>query len=393
MKLPQKAEKNSAENLRLPLVNSLISSFKGPSFSRVKIIGIQHILETTHAMFRSLYDLGLHPENISLLGKCYSTCQAVYEEMIADGIDVSPASFAYTSHQSFDELFAKEVKSFLTARIKNLSSKEYDCLIVLDDGGKCISFLSDHLCSSIPTAGIEQTSSGYEAIRNLPISFPVINVARSPIKLELESPMIAIAAAERMFYSLQKKELTPDRALIIGGGAIGQAMKDRLSLSMNVIVYDPKNMNLDKNVPELSELLGEFPLIIGCTGKTSVPYMLHPFLSSGTTLVSVSSSDREFDAVYFRRHALENNDCRQDLVVDNRLLLRSGFPVNFDGERENIHPDKIQLTMALITAAILQARILPPSSPKEILPLNLDQEQKIKDEFCGNFIYSRPSGL
>ena len=48
------------------------------------IVGVQHILETTHAMFRSLYKLGLKPQNISIIGKCYSTCREVYEEMIAD---------------------------------------------------------------------------------------------------------------------------------------------------------------------------------------------------------------------------------------------------------------------------------------------------------------------
>ena len=375
------------KHLTLPLVEFLVSSYKGPSFSRVKIIGIQHILETTHAMFRSFYKLGLRPENISLLGKCYSTNHSVYEEMLADGINVSPSSFTYSSHQPYDDFFEQEVENFCRNWINNLSSNDHDCIIVLDDGGKCISFLSNHLHNHPAIIGIEQTSSGYEAIRNISLPFPVINVARSPIKLELESPMIAQAAAERMFYSLQKQEKLPDKALIIGGGSIGQAMKDRLSSSVEVTIYDSKNIDPAENEHRLSKLLGQFPLIIGCSGKISIPSTLHSFLSPGTTLVSVSSSDREFDAVHLRKRLPENKNCHADLVIGDILLIRSGFPVNFDGERENIHPDKIQLTIALITSGILQARLLPIKTPGKILALDPTQEQKIKNLFCANSIY------
>jgi len=208
------------KQLILPLVESLIDACEGISLSRVRIIGVQHILETTHSMFQSLYRLGLKPENVSLIGKCYSTCKEVYEEMIADGIDVCPGSFSYSSHLPFDELFTDAINSFLASRLPLISASEYDLIIVLDDGGKCISYFNS-CCSfneAISIAAIEQTSAGYNAICHKTLSFPVVNVAKSPVKLSLEYPMIAQAAADRLLCSLKEKKLSFDKALVIGGG-------------------------------------------------------------------------------------------------------------------------------------------------------------------------------
>lgn len=369
------------KELILPLVESLISSYVGPDFSKVKIIGVQHILETTHSMFRSLYKLGLKPENVSLIGKCYSTCREVYEEMRADGIDVSPGSFSYASHQPFDKLFEAEIQSFLSKHLEDLSADKYEKIIVLDDGGKCISFLSQHLSKVSNIIGIEQTSSGYHAIRSIKLPFPVINIARSPLKLRLESPMIAEAAAERLFMSLQKKEIVTDRALIIGGGAIGKAMLNKLSTKLQVTVYDRETHLSTEQFSDFPSLISNFPLIIGCTGQTTIPKELHSQLSRGTALVSVSSSDREFDAVHLRNQIPENDNCHSDLIVNGLVLVNSGFPVNFDGGRENIEPELIQLTIALITAGVLEALSLVPVLVPALVELNKNIESTIQSEF------------
>lgn len=373
------------QELLLPLVESLVKSYEGPTLAKTKIMGVQHILETTHAMFRSLYKLGLKPENVALIGKCYSTCQEVYNEMIEDGIYVSSGSFAYSSHRAFDELFAQEVQKFLLDQIEDLHSGKYDAIILLDDGGKCLSFMKDHFVPNVLIVGVEQTSSGYEAIRSQKLTFPVINVARSPLKLSIESPMIAQAAADRLFASLQQRNLSPNKALIIGGGAIGQAMFNRLSSDMEITLFDI-NQDINTSHRKLSDLIPHFPLIIGCTGKTSIPHHLHQLLSLNTTLVSVSSADREFDAVHLRRLLPENHNCLIDLKINSLLLIHGGFPVNFDGKRENIEPGLIQLTIALITAGILQARKNGTGLASGILNLHHEYEAKVENEFKGSYI-------
>lgn len=364
--------------LSMPFVDILLSKFCTRDLSNVRVIGVQHILETTHAMFQYLYRYGLKPQNVSLLGKCYSTCKDVFDEMKEDGIDVSPGSFSYQSHKPFDALFNNEVHTFLRQRLPDLLEGDYEAIVVLDDGGKCINVISkfhDKLSSQI--VAIEQTSAGYHDIKDVLLPFPVINVARSPIKLIYESPMIAQAGAERLYQSLRAKNIYSDSVLIIGGGAIGQAMKTRLEGEMAVSIYDASRLLSDFN-KKISDVLPAFDLIIGCTGRPSIAKENHKLLSQNAVLVSMSSSDREFDSVHLRKRISSSSDCHQDLLIGNRLLVNSGFPVNFDGDRENIDTEKIQLTIALIAAGMLQA--LEPSSyvQNQLLPLEQKYEELIK---------------
>jgi S-adenosylhomocysteine hydrolase len=368
------------QKLILPLVESLITLYNGPDFSKTKIIGVQHIVESNHAMIQSLYQLGLKPQNVSIVGKCYSTCIDVYKEMLDDGIDVDKGSLAYSSHLSFDEQFEKIVNDFASVRINDISSGDYDRIIVLDDGGKLISLLSKY--DSHPAmVAIEQTTAGYEAIRTIPIKFPIINVARSPVKLKNESPMIANVAVENLYLILQKRRLVPEKALIIGCGAIGNAMKKRLASNMEISVYDKNTTDSVLGDFELLKMFLQFPLIVGCTGTISIPSpQFHPLFFSEVTLVSVSSSDREFDAVHLRKLLPENNCCHEDIVINDCLLVNSGFPINFNGNgRRNIDPMQIQVTIALMIAGILQAQEC--SLKARIIKLDSDYEKIIERNF------------
>ena len=364
------------QRLIMPLVENLVSSYNGLDLSRTKIIGVQHILETTHAMFQSLYQVGLKPKNVSIVGKCYSTCMDVYREMLDDGIDVDKGSFVYSSHVPYDEQFNDIIEGFVSERINDILSGNFDKIIIIDDGGKLIDVLNKY--PSLPTmVAIEQTTAGYEAIRRISLKFPVINVARSPVKLKIESPMIATAAVDRLCLSLEKRDLFPEKALIIGCGAIGSAVKKRLLENMKISVYD-KNRPICKDL-KLADMIPSFSLIIGCTGTTSIPFQLHSLFASNTTLVSVSSSDREFDAVHLRKNLPEINVCHKDLLIKDILLVNSGFPVNFDGDRENVDPEFIQLTMGLLTAGILQAR--ESALEKQIIPFDSNKEQMIEKDY------------
>ena len=63
------------------------------------------------------------------------------------------------------------------------------------------------------------------------------------------------------------------------------------------------------------------------------------------------------------------------------LLIRNGFPVNFDGERENIDPKRIQLTIALMTAGLLQGIEQDLLTCPEIIPLNQQAVDLIEESF------------
>lgn len=369
--------------LILPLVEHLLSQYPDLDLSRTRILGVQHILETTHSMFRSLYKKGLKPENVSLIGKCYSTNLEVLKEMQEDGIDASNRSYAYNSHLDFDTAFTKDVAQFIEDRREVLETETYDLIVILDDGGKCLKYLKEeHINAKSPLVGVEQTSAGYEKIKDKTLVFPVINVAKEPLKLNLESPMIAQAFFERLFPSIKRVSKGVGNFLIIGGGPIGKCIHDKLLAKH----YEADIFDLNQDLSSidslvLEKLINQYDCIIGCTGQTSVPHTMHSHFKKGAILASASSSDREFDAVYLRQKLKPSDRCHQDVNIDGIHLINSGFPVNFDGERENIELELIQLTIALIAGAIIQAKVHHEQLNNHIVPLTDELVEVIGKKF------------
>jgi len=361
---------------KMPLLEHVKSFHASTSLSNVLLIGCQHILETTHSMLQSLYSSGLNPKNIFLLGKCYSSNMDVWQEMHQDGIHVSPLSFSFESHQAFDGQFCRIVSQFLESTLSQVELSKFNKIILIDDGGQLLSLAVKFFRGQTNVVAIEQTTSGYEKIKSSVLPFPVINVARSQAKLIYESPMIAEAVVKKAIKRMGALKHIPKQILIIGNGAIGSSIYLALKNDYEVQIYD-KNINNNFN---FEEQLRTVDLIIGCTGETSLPFSKHKYLKKGCVLFSASSSDREFDAVHIRKKAKEIKSCHDDIEVDGKTILSCGFPVNFDGSRNSVAPSKIQLTRALLMAAILQACEMTDAS-SEIVPLDIEMQRDIISKF------------
>jgi S-adenosylhomocysteine hydrolase len=361
---------------KMPLLEHVKSFHPATSLSNVLLIGCQHILATTHSMLRSLYSAGLDPKNIFLLGKCYSSNGSVWQEMHEDGIQISPLSFSFESHQAFDGQFCRIVAKFLENTLSRVDLTKFNKIILIDDGGQLLSLSMEFFRGLTNVVAIEQTTSGYEKIKSSILQFPVINVARSQAKLIYESPMIAETVVKKALKRMDALEQTPRQTLIIGNGAIGSSIYAALKNTHEVHVYD-KNLN---NSLSFDEYLRASDLIIGCTGETSLPFSKHKNLKKGCVLFSASSSDREFDAVHIRKKAKNIKNCHDDIEVDGKVLLNCGFPINFDGGRHSVSPSKIQLTRALLMSAILQACEMSDSS-FEIVPLDIEMQRDIISKY------------
>ena len=229
---------------------------------------------------------------------------------------------------------------------------------------------------SLPIAGVEQTTSGYKLIGTLDIKFPVVNVARSIVKLEYEAPMVAKVAMQRILEKLRTLEIQLKNILIIGNGNIGSAFKPFFEGNYDLYYFDIA----DSPVYRLDPLLSEADLILGCTGTTSVPVVKHHLLKKGSVLASISSSDREFDSVFIRKKIPAYNRCHTDIKGDI-MLLNSGFPVNFNGGKNSVKPEKIQLIRALLTLGVLQASQI--SESQGLIDLDLAHQQRIKKIWGG----------
>ena len=342
----------------LPLLDHISKFFVDRvDLSNTLIICVQHIVSTTCIMINHLFKLGLKSNNLFMIGKCYSSCPEAYQYLIKSGVAVASFSMDFDSHQSFDDDFDYKIEKFLITLSKVVNFVEFDRVILLDDGGHLLEkfhCFSNYLIGA-NVVGVEQTSSGYNRLSKTKLLFPIINVARSWVKLNYESKIITDIILSKLFERLNKLSPSPRNILIMGYGTLGKILCDVLQSKFFIYAYDIQAKYGEANNTNLNELLQKADLILGCTGETSIPASLYKFLKNGVILASVSSSDREFDAVHIRRNCLKTSNCHIDLSWNGINLLNSGFPINFDDNFVGIDPDNFQLTRGLIFTAINQA--------------------------------------
>lgn len=368
------------ENNKLPLLGKALEMLGDLSLKNTYIVGGQHILGTTLAMFQQLSKKGLSLNKVYLIGKCYSTSQKIYEDMKNDRLHVSCGSKTFIPSSSFDEYYPKIIEKFVDEFLDAAKLTPNSKIILLDDGGFLINeFINRRLHANHQVSAVEQTTSGYAKLKLIHLPFSVINVARSNAKLSYESPVIARVAHNILTEKLHRYKLVPKNALIIGNGAIGSAMHDELIGHLKVDCYDTIDCKSDLITDKLQDLIGKYDLIIGCTGTTSLPKKLHSYLKANTILVSISSSDREFDAKYLRPKSTTQNECHKDIFHNQIHLINNGFPINFYGGTDSVPPQYIQLTRALLMLAIGQAA----QQPKEKKGFfSLKKQKEITKEHC-----------
>lgn len=373
---------NFHSEITLPLVESVCSSFKNSSLTNICIIGAQHLLPTTLRMLVSLFERELNPKDVFLIGKCYSTDPHTYYKMIQFGMNVSESSCVFDKNEPFDIAYKKNISSFLRKIIPSILHKNYQKIIILDDGGELltqIAFLLKDKRSNI--LGIEQTSSGFEKIKKQEFNFPIINVARSETKLKYESPLIGDAIAQQVSMKIGKNESKKNKILIIGKGAVGAAIFNALQGKFKVETFDLLAARSSLLSNDIKKSFNKFDFIIGSTGKSILKPEDFVFLKKGTCLMSASSSDREFSASELRKKYPFALSCHEDFIFNNIKVVNCGFPVNFSGDVAFTDPESFQLTRALLVAAILMG-------VKEKIPTNglVPLQEKIQRKISSSYL-------
>lgn len=226
-------------------------------------------------------------------------------------------------------------------------------LLVLDEGGFLLQHVYESGAKTAHVAGVEQTTSGFERVKHFPFDFPVVNVARSSVKLSDESPMIARVVVRMLCERVTLTSTT--RVAVVGQGAVGRAIAALLRERCVVLRCDA-----EKDVCDFAgayrDQLSTCDIIIGATGTQMCTIDDCQKFRPGTVLVSASSSDREFPAVAFRVANGTRGGCHEDLVMHGIRLLNGGFPINFDGSEHSVFPPRdVQLTRALLLAGMYEA--------------------------------------
>lgn len=402
---------------RMPVLDEVTRQLGGENkLKGVRFIAVQHLFPTTGELLSSLVDNGLDPQRATVNGKNYSTNLDVMHRLRADGWNVPTLSQVKLLATNPDGT-TREVSplgGYLQQMLEPvLLMKEKDPaafaalkppqFVILDEGGKLVKLLHEHfkelahLCVCV-----EQTERGAQVIdemkaHGVELLCPVVNVARSEAKKTSEAPMIGESVVHSTMTALEKMnpgiDVRPKEAVVVGYGAVGKATADALRRrGFAVFVYDidPAKMaqaKADGCTPGTrEETLKHAHLMYSCTGRTTItPSEFDALLPKKAILVNAASGNHELgmdtideggnflkagetiDERGFRHGTYNGLDLNLGDIAGGdemassivrgeagaeRLVVRSGYVVNMV---DDIPPEFIQLTRALLLAACLQA--------------------------------------
>ena len=337
------------------------------------LVAVQHMLWQTVDLFRSVGDLGLRPENIFALGKVYSNSIPVIRTLREMGVTITESTMPEPGE--FKEYFERDINHLWEVTEGGLSERHIKRILVLDDGGNCITSTPPDLIRQYLIGGVEQTSLGMFLFEEKPPVFAVTSWARAAVKLEIGGPIFSYCLIDKLNTEfLSGKSLQSEELGIIGMGSIGRAAANLAARQGNdVMFYDP-NSNL--RIPEylqdrvtrlssLEELMTRCNYVLGCSGrnpfKDKWPMEHRPVVK----LFSGSGGDQEFGPIIRDlrgkpsfKVARDTWDITSDDGPSGPILIAyHGYPYNFVSRAGEAVPTRIvQLETGGLLAGLMQAR-------------------------------------
>jgi S-adenosylhomocysteine hydrolase len=329
----------------------------------LKLITVQHLVWTNVALFEALFDLGLLPRNVFVIGKGYSTSPHCLNALQSLGVNAIP-DLTPPEPGRYQEAREKELLAFWRDAGGRDSLRSGKKLLVADVGGRLLSLAQKECAGRAPArrvAGVELTTSGIRRLEEVSFGFPVVNVAESAAKEIHESPLVARAILQRL------DERRPSRwpcmrTGVIGLGAIGRAMvKELTARGLDVVQTDagtPAERSAVARTVSLAGMIHDAEIVFGCTGcdlfASGFPRIHHPDL----LLVSCSSEDVEFRSLLHTvRRPQPPRWPASDVTIDSpagrATVLSGGYPLNFDASGVSVAEQDIEVTTTLMLAGLL----------------------------------------
>jgi hypothetical protein len=352
------------------------------------LVGVQHLLGTTGSLVVELLNLGLNAEDVFILGKHYSTDKAVRDDLSRLGVNTRVNNVVGKwggFSGEFDNCVRKVWEDVTPAAL----DRRWKGILILDDGGHCISGLPSELLKRLPVKGVEQTTSGVTRIGERPL-VPVINVALSAIKTRIEAPLVSETIVRKIGDLLPASSV---RAGVIGlgniGGSIIRALQGR---GDQVFGFDVSEGSIAGATMcrSVDELIGKAEFIFGCTGEDATGTSWIGKVTGRKVFLSCSSEDREFRGLLtWLQTQLPNTTLTSAKDIELRLpnmhisLIRGGFPVNFDQEYESVPAKDIQITRSALLGGLAQALLTEATSG--YIKLNSDLQRFVVEEWIREF--------
>ncbi|MFA5872192.1 MAG: methyltransferase [Parcubacteria group bacterium] len=348
----------------LPLLDQFASIKNLPLQEDVLVIAHTHILESSYPLFRHLAAV-VGYKNMFLMEKPYSTIPSVADKVVEMGIELvrvrmkTGLAYEFSVQDSIKVLWDKALSHSKKAAISKI--------VIIDDGADIISNIPWADLSGIDVIGVEQTTRGIvrlkEVYGNCP---PVVNVAGSALKKEIESEIIAKAIAKEI--CLVAKKTGKRKIGIVGTGNIGKNIlveMDRLKMAANY--YDFSKFNAmgssrKGNVASISEIIEKNDIIVGATGKDFLKGVVLDKSKGEKYMLSTSSADVEFYSLLNRAGFPSDSFETIRLQPHKGLILKimnGGYPINFNREKEIESAEDMQLTRTLLFAGFAMALEVP----------------------------------
>jgi len=403
MKLPEASEEFPDRFLDdpfqlTPLLSYYSRKVTGQPFSGKRLLCLLHFLRDLVPFVEAMKQLGLDPRISHFYYKEYPYPQ---RDEIRSWLKVQGCQVHCVTDLDQD-LRALELEK--SARVGDV--------LVIEDGGHIYARLLGGYSRLLQrTLGcVEQTTRGIRNIENAlskleqPCSFsvPVLSVARSELKTKFEPPHVADAVFRNIRRVLGDMDLRGKKVALLGYGAIGEMMSERLkSEHMRVTVYDPndaRRLVASQSGCEVCasprEAVQEKFLVIGSSGECAVGRDEILALKHMTHLVSASSEQYEF-AIH-ELDALSGGRTRpyspQGEIVGTVftlrkeekevILLANGYPINFWGF-ESMPNQASDLVLSLL----LLASVTLASGLAEQSGIDVETVNKLATEYSVASLY------
>jgi len=340
------------------------------------MVAVQHMLQQTVDLFKTTGDMGLRPRNIFAMGKIYSNSSSIIKTLRDTGVTVVESSVPEPGE--FHSCFERDIDALWSIVREALSQRHIKRILILDDGGICITRVPEDIRRRYAVCGVEQTSLGMFLFEEKPPPFAVISWARSAVKLEIGGPVFSECFVEKLNTEFLHGALLQGKRLgVIGLGSIGKGVANlaagQSSQGNQILFYDPR---LDLQVPEflrqvtrvdsLEKLMADCDYVLGCSGRNPFKDKWPMKHKPGVKLLSASGGDQEFGPIIRdlkERPGFEVAPDSWDITSPSGPsgtihIAYLGYPYNFvSRDIEAVPTEIVQLETGGLLVALIQARL------------------------------------
>lgn len=362
--------------LPLKVTRTLFDCAQGAKFSfgeDTAMVAVQHMLLQTVDLFQTIGAMGLNLKNIFALGKIYSNSEPIIRTLRSMGVTVIDSTPPEPGE--FRPYFQRDVERLWQVAAETLRDRKIKRILVLDDGGLCITSVPTEVLRRYTLCGVEQTSLGMFLFEEKPPPFAVMSWARAAVKLQIGGPIFSQCFIDCLHTEfLHGRPLQGEQLGVIGMGSIGRAVANLAVRHGNELFYYDPNTDLHlpshlrdviTRVDSIEDLMLGCNYVLGCSGRNPFKYKWPLEHRPGIKLLSASSGDQEFGPII--RDLKQKPDFKMaantwDITSEHGpsgpiLVAYLGFPYTFASRGVEAAPTQIvQFDTGGLLIALIQAR-------------------------------------